>query len=63
MPHIHLTFSSLLAEVPPRFLSLQARTHFHDKKISVNKITVRIKLVKKSEHPVTEEATTLQDGF
>ena len=29
MPHIHLPFSSLLAEVPPRFLSLQARCHFH----------------------------------
>ena len=27
MPHIHLTI--LIAEVPPHFLSLQARSHFH----------------------------------
>ena len=29
MPHMTWPFSSLLAEVPPRFLSLQARSHFH----------------------------------
>ena len=30
MPHIHPTISSLLAEVPPHFLSLQISFHFHE---------------------------------